>query len=215
MGMGMGIFTKGLPLAFHIQDSASVTTIICAMDQIISNLHYQTGKAYHPSLAAAMTLTHKKMDHYYSLTNASTIYCITMVLHPGMKLKYFHKQKWPSEWIEEVEHLVQEEYVAKYEKVADESNMMPTKNSKSKNDSGFASFSDLSVTTAPHASEILKYLKLPVENIKDPLKWWVDNQYVYPNLYHMALDYLSIPSKCGLRLHDDNSDTMFSYFYLC
>jgi hypothetical protein len=29
------------------------------------------------------------------------------------------------------------------------------------------------------------------------LKWWVDNQYVYPNLYRMALDYLSIPGKCG------------------
>ena len=155
------------------------------------------------------------MDCYYLLTDASTIYCIAMVLHPEMKLGYFCKQKWPGEWIEEVECLAQEKYVAKYEKVADESNMTPMKNLKTKNNSRFASFSALSVTTAPCASEILEYLKLPVENVKDPLKWWVDNQYVYPNLYHMALDYLSIPGKCGLRLHDDNSDTMFSYFYLC
>jgi hypothetical protein len=167
------------------------------MDRITSNLHYKTGKAYHPSLAAAMTLACKKMDRYYSLTDASTIYRIAMVLHPGMKLEYFRKQKWPEEWIEEAERLVREEYVAKYEKVADESNMTPTKNSKTKHDSGFTSFGDLSVTTAPCASEILEYLKLPVENVKDPLKWWVENRYIYPNLYRMALDYLSIPGKCG------------------
>jgi hypothetical protein len=34
-----------------------------------------------------------------------------------------------------------------------------------------------------------------VENMVDPLKWWNDNCHVYPTLYHMALDYLSIPSK--------------------
>ncbi|KAF8233852.1 hypothetical protein L208DRAFT_1264694 [Tricholoma matsutake] len=91
---------------FFSQDSASVTAVIPAMDQITSNLHYQTGKAYHPSLTAAMTLTRKKMDRYYLLTNASTIYCIAMALHPGMKLEYFRKQKWPGEWIEEAECLV-------------------------------------------------------------------------------------------------------------
>jgi hypothetical protein len=42
-------------------------------------------------------------------------------------------------------------------------------------------------------SELEEYLQLPVENIKDPLKWWVNNQRVYPNLSLMALDYLSIP----------------------
>jgi len=34
-----------------------------------------------------------------------------------------------------------------------------------------------------------------VEKVKDPLKWWNDNCHVYPTLYHMALDYLSIPGK--------------------
>ena len=40
-----------------------------------------------------------------------------------------------------------------------------------------------------------EYLQLPVENVKDPLKWWVNNRKVYPNLSRMALDYLSIPGK--------------------
>ena len=44
-------------------------------------------------------------------------------------------------------------------------------------------------------SEIDKYLKLPVEHVKNPLKWWFNNRTTYPNLSRMALDYLSIPGK--------------------
>jgi hypothetical protein len=76
------------------------------MDQITSQLNYQTGKAYHPSLTAAMKLACKKMDCYYSLTNFLNIYHIAMVLYLGMKLKYFHNQKWKDEWITEAESLI-------------------------------------------------------------------------------------------------------------
>jgi hypothetical protein len=37
-------------------------------------------------------------------------------------------------------------------------------------------------------------LRKPVESVKNPLKWWVANRHVYPKLYRMALDYLSIPA---------------------
>ena len=129
------------------------------MDWIMSNLNNQTGKVYHPSLAAAMKLMHKKMDHCYSLTDSSNAFHITMVLHPGMKLKYFHNQKWEGEWIEQAETLVWEEYTTKYEKVTDELNTAPKNNL---NMNRFASFSNLSVTTGPHASEIQEYLSHPV-----------------------------------------------------
>jgi hypothetical protein len=76
------------------------------MDHITNQLNHQTGKAYHPSLTAAMKLACKKMDHYYLLTDSSTIYQIPMILHPGMKLDYFCNQKWEGEWIEEAESLV-------------------------------------------------------------------------------------------------------------
>jgi hypothetical protein len=182
---------------FFSQDSASVTAVIPAMDQITSHLNYQTRKVYHPSIAAAMKLARKKMDRYYLLTDSST-YRIAMVLHPGMKLEYFRNQKWKGEWIKEAESLVWEEYIAEYEKVANESNATPTKNLKTKNNGGFTSFSDLSVTSTPRASVIQEYLNHPVENVKGPLKWRVDNQHVYPNLHRMALDYLSIPGKCSI-----------------
>ncbi len=144
---------------FFSQDSASVAAIIPAMDRISNHLNSQTGKAYHPSITAAMKLTCKKMDCYYSLTNSSTTYRIAMVLHPGMKLEYFCNQKWKEEWIEEAKSLVQEAYVAGYENMACRSDTMPMKTSKTNDDGRFTSFGNLSITSAPHASKIQAYLK--------------------------------------------------------
>jgi hypothetical protein len=44
-------------------------------------------------------------------------------------------------------------------------------------------------------SEVQQYLSKPVKNVKEPLKWWVADQHIYPNLSRMALDYLSIPGE--------------------
>jgi hAT family C-terminal dimerisation region len=142
-----------------------------------------------------MKLVHKKMDHYYSLTNSSNVYRIAMVLHPGMKLEYFCNQKWEEEWIEEAENLVREEYISTYERTTNDADVTPVEDSDANNDGGFASFGDLSVTTVLHESKIQAYLTLPVENVKDPLKWWRANKHIYPNLHHMAQDYISIPGK--------------------
>lgn len=62
-------------------------------------------------------------------------------------------------------------------------------------DDAFTAFANISVTkvVASRRSELDEYLRKPVENVKDPLKWWIANRHVYPNLYRMALDFLSIP----------------------
>ena len=64
-------------------------------------------------------------------------------------------------------------------------------------DDDFNTFANISVTKriGSQASELDEYLRKPVENIKDPLKWWIANRHVYPKLHRMALDYLSIPGK--------------------
>jgi hypothetical protein len=55
-------------------------------------------------------------------------------------------------------------------------------------------FSNYSVNEKSTAddSELDAYLKLPVESVQDPLKWWDDHRKIYPNLSQMAMDYLSI-----------------------
>jgi hypothetical protein len=59
----------------------------------------------------------------------------------------------------------------------------------------FADFGDISVgkSISTQVNEIDAYLRQPVENIKEPLKWWFANRQTYPSLYRMASDYLSIP----------------------
>jgi hypothetical protein len=80
-----------------------------------------------------MQLAQAKRNHYYSITDGLSAYCIAIVmlhdycqlevtdlmwwavLHPGLKFKYFHLHKWQDEWINVVENLVHEEYIKKYE----------------------------------------------------------------------------------------------------
>lgn len=163
------------------------------MDRLTSHLNPKTGKEFPAALVEAMKLARKKMNRYYSLTNNSIAYRIAMVLHPGMKLEYFRNQNWEGEWIEVAENLVYDEY-AKYEKPTTDDLDQDSAQMKEANDKGYASFGNLSVTTQLRQNEVQAYLSLPVENVKDPLKWWYDNRFVYPSLHRMALDYLSIPA---------------------
>ena len=42
-------------------------------------------------------------------------------------------------------------------------------------------------------SELDRYLGTDPEHVTDALAWWYEHKHVYPCLYQMALDYLSIP----------------------
>ncbi len=65
-------------------------------------------------------------------------------------------------------------------------------------------FDDLPLVSVPVASklkdELDQYLACPVEDVRNPFVWWVQNQVVYPRLSRMGLDYLSIPGMCYIIL---------------
>lgn len=137
----------------------------------------------------------------------------SLVLHPGLKLDYFRVQEWEEKWIDTAENLVREEYISEYEDrasvddddMADEASNSLIFSAKfnhvCKQGSDDDGFGNISVgKKVPKRSEIDVYLSLAVENVKDPLKWWVDNRQAYPNLSRMARDYLSIPGKLILSL---------------
>jgi hypothetical protein len=48
------------------------------MDKLDSHLNPTTKKPYHPAIQAAMKLTHKKINHYYSMTDLLLAYQIAM-----------------------------------------------------------------------------------------------------------------------------------------
>jgi hypothetical protein len=173
------------------------------MDKLDNRL--QLKQSYHPSIHAVMTLARKKMNRYYSLTDLSDVYRIAMVLHPRLKLEYFKQRGWEPEWIEVAEELTRERFMARYRDVDGGANEVAEECSNAEDDGAFSDFANISVVqkVVPKATELDEYLRLPVENVKDPLKWWYHNRFLYPTLHRMALDYLSIPGKYPLFLHDD------------
>jgi hypothetical protein len=52
--------------------------VIPAMDRIATPLKPQMKRVIHPAIAAALNLVHKKLDHYYSLTDSLSLYQIAM-----------------------------------------------------------------------------------------------------------------------------------------
>jgi len=168
--------------------------VIPAMDRLDSHLNAATKAPYHPAILAAMKLARKKINRYYSLTDISSAYRIAMVLHPGLKLEYFRQHGWEEDWIDNAESLVREEYKTHYEGKAGPTVTVPDTTDSVDDDDNF--FANISVTNyvGSWTSEIEEFLRKPVENVKEPLKWWVANRHIYPNLHRMALDYLSIPA---------------------
>ena len=63
---------------FFSQDSASVAAIIPAMDKLDNNLNPNTKTTYHPAILAAMKLACRKINRYYSITDASSVYRMAM-----------------------------------------------------------------------------------------------------------------------------------------
>jgi hypothetical protein len=92
---------------------------------------------------------------------------------------------------------VRDEYTTCYEGKAGPAAAAPDTTDTANDDNNFAAFSNILVTNhiGSRTSELEEFLRKPVENVKDPLKWWVANCHIYLNLYQMALDYLNIPGK--------------------
>ena len=99
--------------------------------------------------------------------------------------------------------LVHDKYIACYEGKNGLTAAAPdTTDTANDDDNDFTAFLNISVTNhiGSWTSELEEYLQKPVENIKEPLKWWVANCHIYPNLHCIALDCLSIPGKQFITL---------------
>ena len=63
-------------------------------------------------------------------------------------------------------------------------------------------FDNLPAIQAPRASdlrdELERFLSTDPEHVDDVFIWWYEHKHVYPCLYRMALDYLTIPGKCTI-----------------
>jgi hypothetical protein len=144
-------------------------------------------------------------------------HCLISVLHPRYKLTYFKSAGWRDSWISTAEKLVRNRFstnhaAAKAEQEEADGNgsddsvhevceqvtkagfhltMLEQATSQGNIFDNLPSLAPLKST--PVVDEITLYLTVPLENVKDAIKWWREKHNVYPRLSRMALDYLTIP----------------------
>ncbi|KAF8546938.1 hypothetical protein OG21DRAFT_1370878, partial [Imleria badia] len=98
--------------SYFSRSTPNLAMVIPAMDFIDET--FATGmlkqKKLSPAIRAAISMAKQTLNRYYSLTDFSDLYRITMVLHPRHKLAYFKSAGWSSEWIETAKELVTNAY---------------------------------------------------------------------------------------------------------
>ncbi|TFK58789.1 hypothetical protein BDN72DRAFT_949799, partial [Pluteus cervinus] len=61
-----------------------------------------------PSICAAIWIGKRTLNCYYSMTDASSVFRIAIILHPHHQLQYFKNSSWEPAWVAEAECLHQE-----------------------------------------------------------------------------------------------------------
>ncbi|KIM55510.1 hypothetical protein SCLCIDRAFT_41634, partial [Scleroderma citrinum Foug A] len=153
--------------------------VIPAMDYI--DKVFTTGMLNHqcfdPAIRTTVRLTKNNLDKYYSLTDASKVYCIVMVLHPRYKLDYFKQANWQVDWINTAHELVRATYNSSYALCCvPETETTPDSNAREGRSTNI--FDNLPTLTKfkpiHECDELDSYLLTGVEDIApgDGLKWW-------------------------------------------
>ncbi|KAI9463009.1 hypothetical protein F5148DRAFT_982533 [Russula earlei] len=100
---------KNVTLFFSQDDIVTITNVVPTMDQLDAMLSSSATTPLVPVVKHALTFACQLMDKYYSKTDLSNVYCISMVLHPQLKLKYFQQHAWEKDWIQTAEGIVRDE----------------------------------------------------------------------------------------------------------
>jgi len=128
---------KDATLFFSQDDAVTITNMVPMMDRINTMLSSLATTPLAPAIKHALTFACQLMDKYYSKTDPSNVYHITMgmyssvfityilsqlmrqsfaVLHPQLKLKYFQQHGWEKDWIKTAEGIIRDEF-SKYMRV--------------------------------------------------------------------------------------------------
>ena len=136
-----------------------------------------------------------------------------LVLHPHHKLAYFRSQNQEVQWIELAEGLVRNEYDHHYQAEVEviEALGPSTKDvichvslyfiqslyANYPQDDSQNIYDNLPALAPPlqtvDGDEVTTYLNRGPKDVGDAIKWWYLHKTIYPNLYHIALNYLTIP----------------------
>jgi hypothetical protein len=131
------------------------------------------------------------------------------VLHPRYKSTYFHKAKWPREWITTAEELFREQWETYYKRTPTLTTSATVSLLLTSNDIAITFviiqasktpvnkyFAELAIfgATLPGADPVTEWLSTPpIPSAADPLAYWSSMDAIGHPLARMALDFLSAP----------------------
>ncbi|KAJ6467612.1 hypothetical protein DFH09DRAFT_1009157, partial [Mycena vulgaris] len=108
---------KDLTLKFSQEGVATIAHVLPAMDKIeymlqdeLLGTSKQGRRSLNPAVKEALRDAQKVMNKYYAKSDMSYAYRIGMILHPGLKLKYFERHEWPEDWIEEAVSITRSQF---------------------------------------------------------------------------------------------------------
>jgi hypothetical protein len=182
--------------------SATLENCLPAMDFLLG-LFEEAKVRYRddPFMASRVNSAWSKLDKYYSKTNDSAAYIAALVLDPCMKWEYI-TSTWQPEWIPDAKALVVQlwkKYRPTSEPSSDPSDPSDPTDIRPLN--AFTTWKQQkSGRRADYIDEYFRYIReppIPHDHIKGgACSWWLEErqQRLYPNLYKMALDILTIPA---------------------
>ncbi|KAJ7240424.1 hypothetical protein B0H12DRAFT_1024597 [Mycena haematopus] len=93
-------------LKFSREGLATIAHVLPAMDKIDDMLSSEGTASLNPAIKLALRQGQKVMNKYYSATDDSYAYRIAMILHPGLKMKYFELSGWEQDWVDNAGDIV-------------------------------------------------------------------------------------------------------------
>ncbi|RYC77347.1 hypothetical protein BFJ63_vAg19779, partial [Fusarium oxysporum f. sp. narcissi] len=151
----------------------------------------------------------QKLNEYYEILSETPIYYTGLALHPAYRWKWFERN-WTDrpEWIDEAKNMVHDVWRFEYREAAlpgqEPSAVEPVPKQRKTSDNPFQEYLKRNRYTAPEAGhdgltlgedEYLHWIthcESGDGSINDPLAYWHEKRFKYPNLSRMALDFLTI-----------------------
>ncbi|KAA1125847.1 hypothetical protein PGTUg99_007977 [Puccinia graminis f. sp. tritici] len=104
-----------ITLQISTAGSTQISNVVVFIDQITDHLSTAIiNPDYPPALRNACRSGLKITNKYYSLTDASPLYRIAILLHPSFRDEYFKLANWEPEWIAEAIRLAREMWITHY-----------------------------------------------------------------------------------------------------
>ncbi|KAG7414965.1 hypothetical protein Forpi1262_v016895 [Fusarium oxysporum f. sp. raphani] len=151
----------------------------------------------------------QKLNEYYEILSETPIYYAGLALHPAYRWKWFERN-WTDrpEWIDEAKNIVHDVWRFEYREAAlpgqEPPAVEPVPKQRKTSDNPFQEYLKRNRYTAPEAGhgglapgedEYLHWIthcESGDGSINDPLAYWHEKRFKYPNLSRMALDFLTI-----------------------